>query len=906
MAGTKRLSEDFSFFRCLKIVVVACAVPMIGVVASDRALAECTPPAGGITTCTNPFAAGIDLNINADLNVILFNATVTDANPPEDAAAVDIFSGTESADITISRVQDSANSVTTTGDLNAFWLETFGGNITINAINGSITATGTNTNLFNPTDQSNGILALSWGHNDGGTGTILMDLGANDLITSTGHGIYADATDNPFSGPHVTSGDIDITTRAAVAGDSDDSGDGSGIVAIAAATGHVNLNVFADISAGGDGLRLFTVDGDIDVNLGVAATLSSRSASSGGNGISAAASGIGNVTLDLEGDVDTATATTEIAVATITGTSTINVLGTSSINSTGSADDQVIFGTGAVVVDNLGEILGRLAFAGSSNQVMNNHSDLTWQFTGTTDFGPGTGDAINNDGTIATVSTTPSDDDDTFITGLEFFNNGTANGLGTLTMQDGFAGDTTTISSTIDGDLIFAGSTLFGSTLAIDALLGDLDSSNADKLVIDGDVAGSTTVALNDVTGGPGAYDPTGRAVVDVSGTTGLGDFALQGGPIDKGLFTYDLFLDPSGGGSGCTPGDNCWVLASNPDSSALALAQMVGITQDIWHMTGSGVLEDRTAYFQNMFGATPIAYAEPIEQGDGLGPNVETGYVAPSAAPYRDTAIWGRFIVSSANRDTSQTFELFPGQPTTVQGDYDQELWAFQAGIDRTFSFANGTMVAGVLVGYVDTSADFTGGDSASFAGPSVGVYAEWARGPLYVNGVVKADFLDVDYNVGGQSGSTDATAVGVEMETGYRFAMGNVYFQPLGNLAYVHSSIDDTVINGTPVNFEDGDSLRGKVGAKVGGAWVAGSVSVEPYAVAAVGYEFLGDNSVFLASGPGVTVNDDISGVFGEIGAGVNVAGSGGWSAFANAKYIVGEGYDAGVARVGARYGW
>jgi outer membrane autotransporter protein len=105
--------------------------------------------------------------------------------------------------------------------------------------------------------------------------------------------------------------------------------------------------------------------------------------------------------------------------------------------------------------------------------------------------------------------------------------------------------------------------------------------------------------------------------------------------------------------------------------------------------------------------------------------------------------------------------------------------------------------------------------------------------------------------------------------------------------------------------VTFNDGKSGRIKVGAKAGGNWVlGGGTRVEPYVMAAIGHEFHGSNSVFLDSGPGVTVNDNVGGVFGEIGGGVTIAGQGGWSAFVNGKYTIGNGYHGGIARVGARF--
>ena len=107
--------------------------------------------------------------------------------------------------------------------------------------------------------------------------------------------------------------------------------------------------------------------------------------------------------------------------------------------------------------------------------------------------------------------------------------------------------------------------------------------------------------------------------------------------------------------------------------------------------------------------------------------------------------------------------------------------------------------------------------------------------------------------------------------------------------------------------ITLDDGDSLRGKIGGRLGGTYNLASGVFEPYLKAYVGNEFMGDNSVFLASGPGVTVADDIGGVFGEVGLGFNWANAANsWSVFGQANYTFAEDYNAGDGKLGVRYSW
>ena len=473
--------------------------------------------------------------------------------------------------------------------------------------------------------------------------------------------------------------------------------------------------------------------------------------------------------------------------------------------------------------------------------------------------------------------------------GLDAFNN---NGM--LTMVNGqydtglmtMPGTETRVGdwTLIDGNFVASPD----SSLAVDARLSVKGDSASDLLSITGDVVGTTKVYVNYDTSAIGGYNPDGITVARVwSGNTSEGDFKLANGPIDRGLYTYDLFLKSEAEGGGMSPmaeteGGASWVLASYADASAYNLSAFTGLAQGVWNTTSDSWI-DRAGDLR--------------VSAEGTDPSKRSG-------------IWGRMIGNGANRSTDATITPFQNQSVKIDTGYDQTLWGFQAGIDHEFegTVADGVLVAGVLAGYVTSNVDFDNGESVKLSGPQVGVYATWVKGGLYVDGLVKGDFLKADYNVGGADDSTDSTTIGVRVESGYRFLTSTgMFIEPNASLAYAHTKFDDINVSGTAVNFDNGDGLEGKLGARFGGSTLKDGVKYDPYVSLGIAGELLSNNSVFLDSGPGLVVEDDAPDVFGEVGAGINIFSSkSGWTGFAKADLRFGDDYFGGTGKIGARWAW
>ncbi|MFI5409750.1 autotransporter domain-containing protein [Kaistia sp. UC242_56] len=589
---------------------------------------------------------------------------------------------------------------------------------------------------------------------------------------------------------------------------------------------------------------------------------------------------------------------------TLANNGSFDVIGAAMFNLGSVSGDNFVQNSGGftsqgAVMFNLGSVSGSNDFS--------NTGEMTFTGLHAFNFGSVNGNnTVTNDGVFETYGltafnfaaggTSTFNNNDYFSTngvtsflGLDDFNN---NGM--LTMVNGqydyglmtMPGTETHVGdwTLIDGNFV-AGP---DSSLAVDARLSVKGDSASDLLSITGDVVGTTKVYVNYDTSAIGGYNPDGITVARVwSGNTSEGDFKLANGPIDRGLYTYDLFLKSEAEGGGMSPmaeteGGASWVLASYADASAYNLSAFTGLAQGVWNTTSDSWI-DRAGDLR--------------VSAEGTDPSKRSG-------------IWGRMIGNGANRSTDATITPFQNQSVKIDTGYDQTLWGFQAGIDHEFegTVADGVLVAGVLAGYVTSNVDFDNGESVKLSGPQVGVYATWVKGGLYVDGLVKGDFLKADYNVGGADDSTDSTTIGVRVESGYRFLTSTgMFIEPNASLAYAHTKFDDINVSGTAVNFDNGDGLEGKLGARFGGSTLKDGVKYDPYVSLGIAGELLSNNSVFLDSGPGLVVEDDAPDVFGEVGAGINIFSSkSGWTGFAKADLRFGDDYFGGTGKIGARWAW
>ncbi|MEP9354699.1 autotransporter outer membrane beta-barrel domain-containing protein [Xanthobacter sp. KR7-65] len=760
------------------------------------------------------------------------------------------------------------------------------------------------------------------------SGDVTVNTGINSLIEAGGDGVVAgkaagsgDVFVNTATSARIFAGDDAITATNFAFGPGND---------VTVTTGGLSVSSGNDkgIRAGGwDNVTITTgasslVRGDADTNgVGNGIRIFSADIATVNVGTNAAVIGSGKswpeAVISIQSDDATA-----INVGSGALVSSWSYTGGNNLPGLIVAASDIVIDTdgGATTITNEGTIVGRIGLT-DNDDVFNNLSSNTWVTVGANFFGAGT-DTVNNSGRVITALQGAVAETTAF-NSLETFNNGDPLFLqaGLLTMIDEVPGqiafngarDVTYVSGTWNG--------VGNSTVGIDSFLG-APGSTSDVLAVGGlDVngveiaglvtTGQTSLLINDVNAGPGAFNLAGILVVDVqsaAGTTLPGSFIIDpnsanyapkfGGVIDKGLFFYDLAVI-----------GNDQYLVGLPDQEVFELPKLVTGAQAIWHET-TGVWLDRQADLRTYLRGTttPLVTKEGVKAVPGAPASVTPG-------------IWGKVVGSWASRDASNSFSAL-GSVYGFDTSYSQNIYGFMAGIDfgkENVATSNDAVVFGVLGGYVGSDLSFDSSPtSATYSGGTVGVYATYLTGNWYFDALFKADFLSMDYDAPSLAGvgyfgqSTDARNLGFALDTGYRFYTWGAtgFVDALATLSYVNTNISDlALVPSTIVDFGNNDSLRGAIGARVGGqVYDAATYRVEASLTGRLWYEFLGDNAVTIFN-PGVpfSTGDNFDGLFGELGVGMNVfAKDSGWNGFVNADVKFGESYTAGSAKGGVRYQW
>lgn len=443
-----------------------------------------------------------------------------------------------------------------------------------------------------------------------------------------------------------------------------------------------------------------------------------------------------------------------------------------------------------------------------------------------------------------------------FATGVATFNfGGQLQNLGALDLRDGAA------NSIVDAAGQYFGGA--GSTLFVNAQLGG-PGSRSDELRA-ASTAGNTGISVVDVLGGAGAYNPDGVVVVRTdAGQSDATHFALNGGPIDKGLFVYDLLFADSTLTNVVTLGvaEDQHVLAGVPDIEAFQLGRVPAQAQWAWARS-TGVWRDRTADLR-----------EYASGNEGL---VKNG-LAPGA--------WGRVYGANAERDDIAELTLL-NKTYTYDTSYDLGIRGITAGADWVENgILDGTALFGAFVGYSSTESHFDVASGPASppkvlgSGISVGAYATYLKNGLYVDTLIKADFPELKLTFGslapfGASDTVDARSIGGVLDVGYRtFYWRGVYAEALGTLSYASTRIDDALLGGSVIDFGSNDSLRGRLGAGLGGQiYEFKGNAITARFEGSAWHEFDADNATrILSLGPALTVNDDAGGTYGELSGQLN----------------------------------
>ncbi|MFC0590201.1 autotransporter outer membrane beta-barrel domain-containing protein [Novosphingobium aquiterrae] len=525
------------------------------------------------------------------------------------------------------------------------------------------------------------------------------------------------------------------------------------------------------------------------------------------------------------------------------GDDTLNNTGTLTVTGTllgGDGNDTLINATGATTTiagtANLGlgndtitnagtfNVTGTLN-TGDGNDTLNNSG--TYSISGTQDFGIGT-DAVNNTGTFNVTGTGNLANLETFSNSAAgvvnfasgssltagaattFTNSGRFNAeagpvnivtptftnaaTGIIDMQDGANGDVTTITGNYVGTA--------GSRVVIDA---NADLTASDRLVVTGNISGTSTLAVAYL-GTAATFNPTGALVVDGAGTTAAGSFVLDPASVNNGLLTYAL--DQRG---------SDYYLSSNFNAGVTGLAPLARMGSDMWYQSFD-------------------AYHDGIAGRHGVRQNNNTPF-----------GVWGNMYWSRDKwGDVAATSTLF-GQNLSYSSEVENHRRGAQGGVDIGF----GGFTVGITGGYEHNKANNGTFADYDVEGYNYGAYALFgSEAGIYGGVMYKRDNYDVRYsdNVRGfQQEFNNAHSDGWDGELGFRTGGETVKFDLNAGLSWVKTKIDPVTLYGSTFSYDDAESMRGRLGARIILPQTLGAfVGVKAF------HEFKKDNeALFITSG-------------------------------------------------------
>ncbi len=462
---------------------------------------------------------------------------------------------------------------------------------------------------------------------------------------------------------------------------------------------------------------------------------------------------------------------------------------------------------------------GTLALSGGTLTVSDEATLGLFVNSGTLDLM--TAMAITGDVTVAggrLLAATPGGTGSYSVSG-DLSNSGTIDLTGTTPA----AGDTFSVAGDYSG----------GGSILMDAVINPGGAS--DQLVIGGTISGGpTTITLTNVGGtgfdtgtGPGS----GFALVDNSAGPGVaaGQFALAGGQVTVGAFSYGLVAET----------DGILYLQSAVLDQVLGYAALPEVIRERFP-----ILRDRLGERRYGTGGTPA-----------LGETDNAGLWARIDADHRD-------IESGSG--------------------WDQDRGELEIGLDiPATSIGGGVVVFGISAHAVTTSANAAQGSDVDATGYGAGLSFTWfGDAGLYADlqGRMTAWSPDVSAPTGGSS-SINGLSWGTAFELGKRIPLGDsLSVTPRAQAVYTDVDFDSfTDSGGVNVSLDDGDSFV--LGGGVTLETLLSDSGVALFADAGVTHDLMKDSSIDAS---GTVFRSKLEDTWGEVAVGISAALGNGTSAY------------------------
>lgn len=706
-----------------------------------------------------------------------------------------------------------------------------------------------------------------------------------DLLTVNGSS--SNGVDVASSGATAVDG-ATATINAAV------QANGAGATAVSAATNggtatvDVNADVFAT-GAGGVAIEALSTTGlgVVDLNGNVTASGAGvHLGAAGGNTLT------NNTGFTLNGGT-VAAVHVDRGAATIVNDGAMAASGNRLVLADGAA--------GAIDVTNNGLMTGFMTMSGNDNTVTN-ALGATWTAKATSDFGAGN-NTVTNAGVLRT-DPAESGTASVVFNGLTTLAN---KATGLISMINGKEGDRIATSGNYVADA--------GARLGVDAHLGG-PGSRADTLTIGGSASGTTVITVNDTNAGPGRYNPNGIALVTVGGANAIDSFRLANGPIDKGLWQYDLARFGSG----------TYALVTAPAGEVMAAPTVLSQANRYWQV-GQNAFDDHRAGIRAMITGSAASVAAPTQQAlsytasaqnpfDDVFGSMTSGKSNFSTGMGAGTVFWGQ-IVNAAFTDRLNNATSAGSSSWSYDTHVKQDLTRFLGGIDLGAELRNNTALSfGLYGGYgtsdgtMNTAASggLRGGlSSLGMKGSSIGGYAQYLAGPWWVGASTLYDSLDNSYRIDrvGFASKQKGSIWGTQIDGGYtvNWSFGSV--EPYAALTYLSTRYDDIDSPWGRFTFGSHDGLDGKIGARTRiPVWASEAWNATLLGNFAITHGFK-DGGVVMFDGfaiPNVKVAN-----WGNVGGGIEVGSrDNGLTGYVKGDWLVASGMNGYSVLGGVNYRW
>ncbi|PVZ89128.1 type V secretion protein A [Serratia sp. S1B] len=384
---------------------------------------------------------------------------------------------------------------------------------------------------------------------------------------------------------------------------------------------------------------------------------------------------------------------------------------------------------------------------------------------------------------------------------------------GIVNLGTASAGTTLTVNGNYQGN---------GGLLSLNTVLGD-DDSATDKLVVNGNTAGTTYVKVNNL-GGSGAETINGIEIVQVNGVS-AGEF-VKNGRIVAGAYDYSLVR-----GTG-TNAPN-WYLTSqissdNPTRKIDPVDPVDPVTPvdpvdpvNPVNPAKEMLLRPESAAYSANLAAANNLFVTRLH--DRLG---ETQYIDALTGEHKVTSLWLR------NEGGHNRFRDESGQLRTQANRYVLQLGGDLAqwsnnGLDRFH--------LGLMAGYGDSKNNTVSRLSSydtkgAVDGYSIGAYGTWYANAADKSGLYVDSWLQYSWFNNTVTGETltsetyKSKGITASVESGYTFKLGesvannqSYFIQPKAQLTWMGIKADDhREANGTYVTGEGDGNLQTRLGVK------------------------------------------------------------------------------------------